>query len=52
NLATKYESPFEISTYDSSDEELNQPSNSLDELYHPQLITATLLNNNFWQSIT
>ncbi|CAG8469248.1 1596_t:CDS:2 [Scutellospora calospora] len=52
NLATKYESPFEISTYDSSDEGSNQPSNSLDELYLPQLITATLLNDNFWQSIT
>ena len=52
NLATTFESPFESSAYESDNEESNQHSNSLDELYLPQNITAILLNDNFWQLIT
>ncbi|CAG8559322.1 18206_t:CDS:2 [Cetraspora pellucida] len=40
------------SAYESDNEESNQHSNSLDELYLPQNITAILLNDNFWQLIT
>ncbi|CAG8704033.1 8687_t:CDS:1, partial [Dentiscutata erythropus] len=51
NLAIKFKLPFEISTNDFGDEESNQPLNSSDELYLPQLITVILLNHDFWQSI-
>ncbi|CAG8810501.1 25466_t:CDS:2, partial [Gigaspora rosea] len=49
NLATTFESP---SIYNSDNEDLDQPSNSLDELHLPRNITSILLNDNFWQTIT
>lgn len=51
-LATTHESPLEFSTHDSNDEEPNQLSTNLNELYLPQNITAILLNDSFWQLIT
>ncbi|CAG8570871.1 6411_t:CDS:2, partial [Scutellospora calospora] len=51
NLAIAHELPLDTLTYD-SDDETNQASIHLDELYLPQKITSILLSDSFWQSIT
>ncbi|CAG8526346.1 19255_t:CDS:2 [Gigaspora rosea] len=48
--ATAHELPLDTSACN-SDDELDQSSTHLDELYLPHNITSILLNDNFWQSI-